>query len=301
MLAQRILEDSDLLPGADAISYGTHERHEREALVVYLLLTCFDTLGQAEEYLPFRNWISSKQERHLHEVAKALADEPEMVAQGPTQATQALLARHTELYGVGNAFRNGINYLEEGARNWLFSSISVGKLPEEARVNTHTSYPSIPLENQAVEHELKTTYLYKLRNEFTHELSQRQFCSTPQNSFIARQLLRLPPDDTTHIASWLAAVTASGLVQCGGSHHERRGSKYGLISYTVSDWPFVLFEVLYSAIGVPFSRTSIKLNFFILDSSRGVDTVSMQILPSVSFAQLPTTLQALGAHMASWP
>jgi hypothetical protein len=33
--------------------------------------------------------------------------------------------------------------------------------------------------------------------------------------------------------------------------------------YTLSDWPFVLFEVLYSALGEEFDRTSIKLKFFI--------------------------------------
>jgi hypothetical protein len=50
-LAQQLLEESDGLTGRNGYDlngkkWWFHPRHEREALVVYLLLTCFDKLGQ---------------------------------------------------------------------------------------------------------------------------------------------------------------------------------------------------------------------------------------------------------------
>lgn len=53
--------------GADLI--GTHQRN----LVVYLLLTCFDRLGQPAPYLPFESFLRSKKPKHKTLRDKALA------------------------------------------------------------------------------------------------------------------------------------------------------------------------------------------------------------------------------------
>ena len=59
-------------------------------------------------------------------------------------------------------------------------------------------------------------------------------------------------------ASWSLFVL-DGKVHYGGVNQEVK-DKY---VYTLTDWPFALFEVLYSALGEQFDRTSIKLKFFI--------------------------------------
>ncbi|WP_342066943.1 hypothetical protein [Achromobacter kerstersii] len=302
VLAQSILEESDLLPGADAFIEGLHPRHEREALVVYLLLTCFDMLGQSQPHVPFDSWMRSKKTQHRDEIASALANASPEDTRDAVEATRLLIARHAELYGTGNAFRYGIDSLGQNAKDWLFSSISLGILPREAEKDPYTSYPTKPIEDKEVERGLKVRYLYKRRNEFTHQLVQRQYSSTPAMTMLAKQVMGEPTADAPPPASWLAYVSGSGVVvQCGGTHVERKASDYGLVSYSISDWPFVLFEVLYSAIGVQFSRSVIKLKFVILDSSRGADTGRTHVWPSVQFSELPATLDALGARMASWP
>lgn len=71
VLCQRLLEESDTLPGSEGYTVDEanntvhHPRHEREALVVYLLLTCFDLLGQSRPYMTFYEWLSSKKMKSL--------------------------------------------------------------------------------------------------------------------------------------------------------------------------------------------------------------------------------------------
>ena len=76
-LAQQLLEESDHLAGIDGNDfhgkeYGFHPRHEREALVVYLLLTCFDKLGQKQNFTTFDNWLKDQGVRVVDFRSRAL-------------------------------------------------------------------------------------------------------------------------------------------------------------------------------------------------------------------------------------
>jgi hypothetical protein len=105
-LAQALLEDSDRLPG-DSGYYADlwaerHPRHEREALVNYLLLTCIDKLGQKRRFLSFDDWLNSKKAKHENERAHVLDGLQAFTSH--EDAARALSSRYFQLYGVKNRF-----------------------------------------------------------------------------------------------------------------------------------------------------------------------------------------------------
>ena len=76
-LAQALLEESDKLPGREGYDWQSrsrvyHPRHEREALVIYLLLTCFDLLGQERKFLDFDGWLRKKTNEERERAIKAM-------------------------------------------------------------------------------------------------------------------------------------------------------------------------------------------------------------------------------------
>lgn len=119
ILAQQILEESDNLPGRGGYDlnkkkFWLHPRHEREALVVYLLLTCFDKLGQHKKHTTFIKWLEAKKEPYRTEkndVLKTLSP-----SATPVESSIELNKKYQELYGVKNAFFSGIVNLEEAVK-----------------------------------------------------------------------------------------------------------------------------------------------------------------------------------------
>ncbi|CZV49442.1 hypothetical protein [Enterobacter hormaechei] len=268
ILAQQLLEEADSLPGLEGYNFSNpdsnsddpffHMRHEREALVVYLLLTCFDLLGQSQPHVPFMKWLTSND--------PVLVEERRVASEGLDSENNdcvshalGLVEYYNRHHGATVAFYSGIDQLPETARNRLLSTVRVEKEDPDARnpENKNISYNGIPINNEARILKLQKEYLYTKRNEFTHQLSQRHFSSVPMISGIGLN----PDSSNTHPvsgASW-SIIVFDGKVHYGGVNQEVK-DKY---VYTLLDWPFVLFEVLYSALGEEFDRTSIKLKFFI--------------------------------------
>ncbi|WP_447981800.1 hypothetical protein [Achromobacter kerstersii] len=296
-MAQRILEDSDLIPiveDFDGAFEKPHERHTREALAVYLLLTCFDALGQERPHVGFRDWMTGSTYRE--EVQQALELASIEVAKGPVEATNALLAGWSALYGVTSGFRNSIEMLSDPAKDWLFSSMTVARRSPEADKFPNASVPTIPIGDPARERKLKVDYLYSKRNEFTHSLQQWHISSHPRQWIFVRHMSNPVPKDVP-VAAWSALVPRSKVVRLGGIHEDRRGSKL----FSVSDWPFVLFEVLYSAIDIRFDRTSINLRYCVTDGS-DPESGTWRIFPSVPACDLRSHLeQHCGARLAAFP
>ena len=146
-LAQSILEESDALEGRsgyelDQWERGFHPRHEREALVTYLLLTCFDYLGQKRKFITLADWIKSKKPHHASERCRAL----ESLQPNATHidAACALADEYHRLYGVNNAFTQGINNLPETARQLLLASVVVSICPEYGIHGPNVSTPAYP-------------------------------------------------------------------------------------------------------------------------------------------------------------
>ena len=284
VLAQQLLEESDALPGAEGYTVDVadntvhHPRHEREALVVYLLLTCFDLLGQSRPYITFYDWLSSKKTEILEEKKAALAN-LDVEASEAVENAKLLHDHYNLLYGATKAFYSGIDGLSPKARAHLLSSIRISKRNPDALKpeNQNTCYPSLPIEDENKKTKLKLAYLYSLRNSFTHQLSHIHFSSIPSMSQLANNS-RSETDEPISGASW--GVFVFGDVALYGQHHDQN-SKY---VYDLIDWPFVLFEVLYSAMNEVFDRTQIKLRMYIFDQNKG-------FIPSIDHSNLPDILE----------
>lgn len=259
ILAQKLLEESDTLPGVEGYNFEDrdnwflHERHEREALVVYLLLTCFDLLGQSQPHVDFMKWLTSKNPIRIEDRRIAAETICQENADCFEQA-KILFEYYNKHYGATSAFYSGIEQLPDNAKQRLLSTVSVvGRDPRSLKPEyKNTSFPGIPLEDEEQKITLQKRYLYSLRNAFTHQLSQLHFSSTPMMSAFPSK--ELPSDG----ASW-GIYIYDGEIHYGGVHQDQDKTHV----YTLTDWPFVLFEVLYAALGEEFDRTSIKLKFFI--------------------------------------
>lgn len=250
-LAQRLLEESDNLPGYTGypngssngkVDFHVHQRHEREALVMYLLLTCFDRLGQTRRFLTFHDWLQSKKSEHVTEREAVLQSNPDL---GRLDAARELQRAYTVAYGMKNAFYHGINSLPPSAHAHLLSTVSVIRLHPDASRFPDRSLPPTPISDQSEEERLKMKYIFGKRNAFTHELAQQHFSSIPAMSALGRNYQATAVEG----ASWPVMIHGTS-VQYGGSHQEQQ-SKY---AFSISDWPFALFEVLYAVIGEAFDR-----------------------------------------------
>lgn len=255
-LAQALLEEADSLPGfsgydMNASNWWVHPRHEREALVIYLLLTCFDRLGQVG-FLTFSNWLKSKKINHKNEKESVLSQMPEGLS--PVEASELLESKYQSIYSVRNSFCNGITNLPSNAKEKLLSSVSLSFCAEYGKHGPNVSLPSVPIEDKSAEYDLKIKFLYDRRNRFTHRLEQYHSSSVPALA-----------TGTSHgKCSWVASIKKSKLSYWGVNQEVIKLKSGGANVFSIKDWPFTLFEVLYIALGIPFERTTIKLKFQVM-------------------------------------
>jgi len=251
-MAQELLEESDAMLGFAGYgrseeNWQLHPRHEREGLVVYLLLTCFDKLGQNSEYADFPKWINSG--KYSQERDQAL--ESITAEMGAVEATKCLLSYYNSRYGVKRAFENGINRLENNVRSRLMSTLDVSRIPVIENPQPNTIYPGLPVSEERLVEKIKIESMFRFRNKFTHSLVQYFRASAP---FLQ--------GNRSLESSWVAEVDDGKIWYwtLGNETIEINGGKYGI---TMHDWPFVLFKTLYSAIGVNFDVTTINLKFMV--------------------------------------
>lgn len=168
------------------------------------------------------------------------------------------------IYGVRNSFYSGVSGLPAGAKARLLNSVRVSFNPEYGLHGPNVSTPSKPINDDQLELELKLKYLYKRRNGFTHKLEQYQSSSVPM----------LSEHGFTDGSSWGAMIRNSKLSYMGAHQEHDKISTGGAYVYSVSDWPFALFESLYQAIDIEFHRTSIDLRFRVMVYSDSASTVT---------------------------
>lgn len=251
-LAQSLLEESDALPGRSGYDFSEHgwcrhPRHEREALVNYLLLTCFDRLGQKRGFITFLDWLNSKHIEHVGERQQILETADRLMP--PLEVASALAKHHQALYGVRNSFYGGVESLPDELQNKLLESIDISFDPIHGTLGPNTSTPSYPLDDEALKRKLRLKYLYDKRNSFTHRLEQH---------FSASCSFGLSGKDEP---SWKAVIEDSRLFYLSGNYEMERLKNGGVYLYAISAWPFVLFETLHAALGSNFHRTDINLKF----------------------------------------
>jgi hypothetical protein len=129
------------------------ETHQRD-LVTYLLLTCFDRLGQPARFLTFDQFLSSRRKR----AARAAILES-MSVNDPVESAKALYQGYLKQYGVKNSFFRFLNEV-------LPASYRVALLESLTIMDT----PQIPLtgNNHEASDDEKLRYLFDLRNAYTH-------------------------------------------------------------------------------------------------------------------------------------
>jgi hypothetical protein len=128
--------------------------HHR-ALVIYLLLTCFDRLGQPAEWLHFGAWLQSG--KHAGERAAIEAQISEN--SNPTDVAALMYTAYQQRYGVKQAFFRFVNeVLPAAARAELLASIHIHNL------NNPPALGDRPYGDAAK----KTAFLFQIRNDYTH-------------------------------------------------------------------------------------------------------------------------------------
>ncbi|CAM3580913.1 hypothetical protein [Halomonas lysinitropha] len=287
-LAQQLLEESDGLAGRAGYNFNGskwwyHPRHEREALVIYLLLTCFDKLGQKQSFTTFASWLKSQKFVHVTGKDKVVSSIPEGLS--VVESSMRLLEGYQDVYGVRNAFYEGVAGLPENAKSHLLGSI---RLSFNAEFGMHGPYVSTlpkPLEDSKLEQDLKLKYLYGKRNGFTHKLDQYHTCSVPMMSEMRFK----------NGSSWAAMIENREISYMGSHQEHEKLPAGGAYVYTINSWPFVLFETLYDTLGIEFDRTSINLIFqvmFFSDDKRTVTTYDN--VPHKNLKDYDTFLSIIG-------
>jgi hypothetical protein len=132
----------------------THPYKDYQALRFYLLLTCFDVLGQPAEWKDFNSWLAKKDNPERDEVlAKA-------VGLTVLEGTKILYNHYNAIYGVKNSFYRFIKeIISEQRREELLRSITIRKYCNE---------PYRELEYNATDDD-KVKFLFTIRNSFTHK------------------------------------------------------------------------------------------------------------------------------------
>lgn len=133
----------------------THTWQFFDSLRIYLLLTCFDLLGQPESYKDFPSWLSAKSTFEERRAAISRLTNPK----DPASSAAELYHAYNETYGTRKSFFRFVQVvLPESSRNELLFSIKLRRIDNV--LNTEIE--------EIGEDREKLKYLYKLRNLFTH-------------------------------------------------------------------------------------------------------------------------------------
>ncbi len=128
--------------------------HHYTPLVVYLLLTCFDRLGQPSDWMDFGSWLRSSDKKKERE---------QVTSEGLKDASEIAVAfynTYNRIYGVSSSFYRFLHEVIPGqSRQELLGSI---------RIEIVDNPPNIGNNRQA-DDDAKEKYLFKLRNDYTHK------------------------------------------------------------------------------------------------------------------------------------
>ena len=134
--------------------------------------------------------------------------------------------------------------------------------PDYGRHGPNVSTEAVPLEETNSRKEtMRFRYLYQKRNRFTHRLEQNDRGSAPFASLLPG-LDRAGANENA--ASWMIEIREGKPVyMCGLQEVKYDQGEQVHYVFRAYDWPFLLFEVLHSAIGASFDRTDIHLTFHV--------------------------------------
>ncbi|WP_208281750.1 hypothetical protein [Massilia oculi] len=200
----------------------THPWRYFDALMYYLLLTCFDLLGQPADWVPFSTWLESRKK----------ADERNAAVQTIPERVDALaIAKHLNtayqsIYGVKNSFHHFVQHvLTDEERKELYFNIQIVRGQKGGDPNT--SYPAL---GYVESEKAKLDWLFSLRNKFTHNAVTM---GNPGAGIFPQAY---------------DAITIDGKPRKGYLEIYRESKNDEWIIYQVRDWPFVLQRLIQSAL-----------------------------------------------------
>jgi hypothetical protein len=131
--------------------------HHWQPVTLYHLLTCFDILGQPDNWLPFHSWLES--DRHTEERNAIISS----LGTGLNclDFTQKIHQEYQSLYGVKKSFHRFLReVLPAQTRNELLASI---------RIHTNSNPPKIEVISTEGSETEKENFLFMMRNNYTHK------------------------------------------------------------------------------------------------------------------------------------
>jgi hypothetical protein len=149
----------------DAIQYESRfteieDRVQANALQVYLLCTCFDTLSGQSPYQRFDDWIIERDESALLEQIGSAPSSAETIS-WYKRTTKRLYEEYLANHGVTRNFRNLFIDLPEVLQRELVNSYAIVKAGE-----ANDDWSKMPIERRL---RRIVNYLFARRNKFTHQ------------------------------------------------------------------------------------------------------------------------------------
>lgn len=128
------------------------------SLILYLRLTCFDQLGQPQRWLTFNEWLEAKKKKEERE---QLIEE--IKTEDKVEFAKMLYLKYQKIYGVRNSF---YRFMRE-----IISPETKADLLNLIKGVIHIKLP--PPETREVTDRDKEDFLYKIRNDYTHNTYDR--------------------------------------------------------------------------------------------------------------------------------
>jgi len=135
------------------------ENLQSDALQIYLLCTCLDTLAGQSSHKRFDDWLSEKDEMDLFKDMPKNEENQEL-AKWYKQVTKNLFEKYLEEYGVSRNFKKLFSDLPNVLKNEIADSFIVIKENESKE-----SWIALHLDNKL---QRIVDYLFARRNKFTH-------------------------------------------------------------------------------------------------------------------------------------
>ena len=131
----------------------------------YLILTCFDSLGQPDKWRFFPDWISSKSKtKEREEIIDRIQTSNNL------DFAHQLFIKYNQVYGVKRAFFRFIDeIIDDNLREQMFSKLQI-------RIIAEPSKEEIIKEDHELQ-EIKKHCLFKIRNDFTHNTYSKEALS----------------------------------------------------------------------------------------------------------------------------
>ena len=224
-LIQQLTEAKEHFRGKDKIKklenrYWTHSYKDFSALRIYLALTCFDILGQPNDWIDYKSWLISKKTKEERDV---------ILNQVPKTENYLIEVynQYNRIYGVKSSFYKFIrDIISQKDRQKLFESIRTSKqiTPQILNKKSTTVATGRRIE---VKTETKEKFLFEIRNSFTHK--GISIGNAGGGIFEDDKPFFIPGDD---YPTW-------GFT---GIHKKKMNGD--LITFSVQRWPFVLTEII---------------------------------------------------------